>query len=144
MESSGDHGQGRADDMGSEHSLPIRSTPLEIPGTTSDAARGTPDRRKPAIFPLYTSTPIDRKPHSDSRQITFLHPGYTKPGNILIQLEAFDEGEGGQTGIYAHTAWLTCVIMAANAEYHTLGRPQHQCCCCHGDWLVCNGMNNNG
>jgi len=99
---------------------------------------------KPAIFPLYTSTPIDRKPHSDSRQITFLHPGYTKPGNILIQLEAFDEGEGGQTGIYAHTAWLTCVIMAANAEYHTLGRPQHQCCCCHGDWLVCNGMNNNG
>jgi hypothetical protein len=45
-----------------------------------------------------------------ARRISFIHPGYDDPGNVLLTLPALDPGGG----IHYATAKIACGIIAAN------------------------------
>ncbi len=95
--------------------LPTTTSSSETQGTRSNNTVPLLPQLK---LPIYKPSPRvrdGRPPYTTQHEITFLHSEYPFPSNLLLQLSAFDAVESGQTGLYAHTAWLACAIMACNA-----------------------------
>lgn len=65
-----------------------------------------PQTRLPYIEPTHPHDPIS--PYVPARKIRFLHPGYPRSSNILLQFSAYDANHG----IYYQAAQDACAVVA--------------------------------